>query len=49
MIDVGLILFAAVARNVRNVEVRGSNPLCSTKNLRFLRFFILLISICIEN
>ena len=30
-----------VARNVRNVEVRGSNPLCSTKNLRNLRFFLL--------
>ena len=36
-----------VARNVRNVEVRGSNPLCSTKNLRNLRFFLLLSHVCI--
>ena len=32
-----------VARNVRNVEVRGSNPLCSTKNLRNLRFFLFIL------
>ena len=36
-----------VARNVRNVEVRGSNPLCSTKNLRNLRFFLLISYVCI--
>ena len=37
-----------VARNVRNVEVRGSNPLCSTKNLRNLRFF-LFASLCLHS
>ena len=38
-----------VARNVRNVEVRGSNPLCSTKNLRNLRFFFILLCLYSRN
>ena len=36
------VLAQLVERQVRNLEVRGSNPLCSTKNgVRFcgLRFF----------
>ena len=31
------VLAQLVERNVRNVEVRGSNPLCSTKGMGCLR------------